>query len=208
MRSPTIRQKYGNKIYAPTILVKSSRRCPLHPFKPIETAVLVDVPIVNRFLNYSFQLGLSIKTYVSSFSFTPELRAVRRVSNNAVAFEMISDLVFQMDEDHSSFRDKRRVSPPPGEMVERLRQNIYNLLRTGEAYPTDVDEDGNTILTAILDTSCGIFGILSASELPILVHALVELVDYGVPINYCSGYYEWSGLHMLFHDSCSTETIF
>lgn len=196
-RSASISRTKWPRFYGPTLLVKSSHRCPLHPFKPVETTVLIDVPLVNRFLNYSFQLGLSVKAYASGHSFYPELRATRRVSRNSAIFERVARLPDRILQTSSCGYSGPRVS----ELLQNLRQDIYNVFVTGESYPTDVNEDGDTILTSVrlrdasskwhaLIVSKKMFSpdffilyILQSSDLLRFGQILLELADYGVPIN-------------------------
>ena len=132
MRSTGIPQTNWRGSYGPVLWIKSSRTCRLHPFGPTETVYLVDVPFVNRIINYSLQICLSIKNSDPCLSVAPGLRAVRRVRNDAPVIQLANQLY---DLPSKSFR-----------------QDMYELFRTEKASPSDMNEDGDTIL--IVGSSC------------------------------------------------------
>ena len=140
-QSTSLSKKSWPALSGSYIRIKPSSRCRVHPFAPVETAVFVDVPFVRRVFSYSLQFCLSITRCAAGFYLTPELRAVRIVSNDAPIFKR-TKLFMQDLKDVYYFKRK----PVKKGLFDNFRREIYDLFCTRGASPWDVNERGETAL--------------------------------------------------------------
>ena len=136
----------GAKIFKTSLeSCKHSMGCPFFIGTEVTTTVGLKLTYYGKLLANTVQATISITTGAGGFSINPCLNLRTLVPKSSPAFQLLDDLTF------SGFIKSR--SPSQAKEVcldiESALQQLYELFQDKVASPTDIDEDGRTLVTVL-----------------------------------------------------------
>lgn len=174
---------------------KHSASCPLYIGTEATTTIELKMTYYGRLLANTVRATISFTNGAGGVSISPCLRLRAMVSNSSPAFQLL-------DEKTLDARFGRTQPSQPNELCEYFEsalQQLYELFQAKVASPTDINEDGETLITVSksvsserLDTDACEKILCRSSNLLVHYHIeafqsfrtlLMGLVAVGVPLN-------------------------
>lgn len=134
------------KIFKTSVeLCKHSTTCPLYIGTEATTTVGLKMSYYGRLLANTVRATMSFTAGAGGFSVSPCLKLRAVVSRDSPAFSLLKSVPSR----RPGYRRPQSQTNEIGEYWGSALQQLYKLFKDRAASPTDIDEDGNTLLTVI-----------------------------------------------------------